>query len=109
MITLEDDILILDRSQDADDVLPLVHMIKGKESGWYIDLGIEQEEVMHRLIDAEILDEPFPIRYITRTGQRIDGVAQIVELIAGPDGNMCRLQGKGKAPAAFLADEPREA
>jgi|GEM_PF-2119789 len=109
MITLENDILILDRSQDGDDILPLLHRGKGGRSGdeWFIDLGIEDREALNRLIDAEILDEDLPIRYIARNGGQVEAMAHIEELISGPEGDLCRLRGKGQPPPALLADEPK--
>jgi hypothetical protein len=109
MITIEDDVLVLDRRQDGDDVLPIIRPAKGKQkAGWYIDLGIASPEVKDFLIDAEILDEPFPIRYIAVNGQQSDAEAVLEELISGPEGDMCRLRGRGAPPAAILADTPKE-
>lgn len=109
MITLEDGVLVLDRRQDGDDILPIIHHGKGgKGNAWYIDLGIAEPDVKNFLIDAEILDEPFPIRYFALDGQQADAEAQIEELISGPDGDLCRLRGRGAPPPAFLADTPKE-
>jgi len=108
MITLDNDILVLDRSQNGDDILPLMHPGKSGRGGeWFVDLGIEQEEVLNYLIDAEILDEDFPIRYLARNGRQAEVMARIEELISGPDGNLCRLRGSGPPPPAFLTDEPK--
>ncbi|MHB0939102.1 MAG: hypothetical protein ACYDCO_23135 [Armatimonadota bacterium] len=108
MITLDNDTLVLDRTQDGDDILPLVHPGKGgKGGGWFVDLGIENQDVLNVLLDAEILDESVSIRYIARNGQEAEGTAHIEELISGPDGHLCRLRGDGPPPPAVLADEPK--
>jgi hypothetical protein len=108
MITLDNDILVLDRTQDGDDILPLLHPGKGGRGGeWFVDLGIERQEVLNYLIDAEILDEDFPIRYLARNGAQAEATARIEELVSGPDGNLCRLRGNGQPPPAVLADEPK--
>ena len=64
--------------------------------------------MLHLLIDAEVLDEDLPIRYIARDGQQNDGVAHIRELVSGPDGNLCRLRGVGAPLSALLADDPKK-
>lgn len=110
MITLDGDVIVLDRTQDGDDILPLTHPGKGTRNdppAWYIDLGIEDVAVLNLLIDVEVLAEDVAIHYIARDGQLFDAQMGIEELISGPDGNMCRLSGHGKPPAAFLADEPK--
>jgi len=106
MITLDNDILVLDRSQAGDDILPLVH--PGKSGGeWFIDIGIEGQEVLNYLLDAEILDADVSIRYIARRRWLSEAKAHIEELVSGPDGHLCRLRGKGTPPPALLADEPK--
>lgn len=108
MITLDNETLVLDRTQDGDDVLPLVHPGKGGRGAcWFIDLGITEQDVLNVLIDAEILDEAVAIRYIARSGQQAEAKAHIEELISGPDGHLCRLRGNGPTPPAVLADEPK--
>lgn len=108
MVALENDILVLDRTQDADAILPLNHPGKGgRDAAWFIDIGIESQQILHWLIDAEIMTEAVAIRYINLQGQQFEGQAFIEELISGGDSDMCRLRGKGKPPTAFLADEPK--
>lgn len=107
MITLDNDTLILDRTQENAAILPLVLRVKGKDKGWYIDLGLEDRAVVNWLIDAEILGEPFAIRYIAVNGQTAEAKAVVDELICGPDGDMSRLRGEGAPPAALLGDEPK--
>jgi len=111
MITLDGDVLVLDRTQgDGDSVLPLVHTAKGKKDtgGWYVDLAIETEDVKHLLIDAEIIDDDVSIRYIARNGQQVEATAHIDEMICGPEGDLCRLQGRGKVPEVVMGDEPKQ-
>lgn len=108
MITLDDDTLVLDRTQGGDDILPMLHSGRGERGdGWFIDVGVSGEAVLNFLLDAEILDESFPIVYIARNGRQADAVASVEELIAGPDGHMCRLRGIGPPPPVLLADEPK--
>jgi hypothetical protein len=108
MITLDGDVIVLDRTEQAEDILPLLHPAKGKKAGgWYIDLGVEDQDVLYRLIDAEILGEDIAIRYIAADGRSAEASASIEEMISGPEGHLCRLKGRGAAPAAFLGDEPK--
>jgi hypothetical protein len=106
MISVDNDILVIDRSDGDEAILPLVHTER-KEVAWYIDLGIEDQAVLDLLLDAEVLAEAVPIRYVTRNGETIDGWAHIDELITGEEGNMSRLRGDGPPPAAFLGEEPK--
>jgi len=99
---------VLVREVDGEDILPLNHPGKnGKGSGWYIDIGTEDVAVKNYLIDAEIMQEVIQFRYTSANGTEFAAGAEIQELICDDEGTVCRLHGKGKAPAAFLADEPR--
>lgn len=109
MITLDNDTLVLDRTRDGDDILPLLHANKAKRTAdeWYVDLGIASEEVKYLLVDAEVLDEPVAVRYIARDGGQFEATLKIVELISDEEGDRCRLQGAGAPPPVFLADSPQ--
>ena len=109
MISLDNDVLVLDRTQGEDDILPIARPAKGGKGGaWYLDLGIDDVAVKNWLLDAEVLDEPVAIRYIARNGQQAEAKAHVEELIPGPEeGDLCRLRGMGAPPPALLADEPK--
>jgi hypothetical protein len=107
MITLDGETLVLDHSQAPDDIAPLLAPGKGhKPAVWYVELQISETAVKNYLIDAEILAEEFPIRYLNRKGQSGEGQVLVAELISGPEGDLCLLHGIGKPPAEFLADAP---
>ncbi len=110
MISLQEDVLVLDRTQDDEEILPLLHPGKrGRESSsWFIDLGIEQQDVLNFLMDAEVLDEEIALRYIARDGRQAEARAQVEELLPGEgEGHLCRLRGVGTPPPAVLEDAPR--
>ncbi len=108
MVSLDNGIIVLNRTQEAEAILPLVHPGKGGRGGaWLIDLGIEAEEVLNVLLDAEILDEAVPVRYIARNGVSFDAPMHIDELISDAEGHRARLRGAGPPPAALLGDEPQ--
>lgn len=108
MISIEGEVLLLERTADDDDVLPLLFNSKdARENGWFIDIAVNEQAVLYLLIDAEVLDDPVTVRYLARNGQTFEAKMQIEELISGAEeGNFCRLRGKGKPPAALLSDDP---
>lgn len=108
MISLEGEVLLLERTGDDDDVLPLLFTAKSAhDSGWFIDIAVTEQQVLYLLIDAEVLDDSIAVRYLARNGQTFEAKMHIEELISGAEeGNLCRLRGSGKPPAALLADDP---
>lgn len=108
MVTVDNGTLVLDRTADAEAILPLVHPGKGgRGAAWLIDIGIENEEALNALLDAEILQEPIAVRYIALNGATVDAQMEVVELISDAEGHRARLRGKGPTPAALLADDPK--
>lgn len=107
MITLEDGVLVLNRLADGDNILPVLQRAKGKQKeAWFVLIQVANEAVLHWLLDAQIMEEEFPVRYIARNGDTGDAVARIDELVTAETGTQCRLIGAGAPPAALTADEP---
>jgi len=109
MIFLDSDVLVIDRTEQGEDSQPFLHVPKrGRGGGWYIELRPTTTEVLHYLIDAEIVGESLAIRYIARDGQQFTATAIVANLISGPEDDVCLLHGQGTAPPAFLADAPEQ-
>lgn len=108
MISLQGEILLLDRTGEDDDILPLIFNSRDtRENGWFIDIKVTMQELLYLLIDAEVLDDPIAVRYLARNGQSFETQMHIEELISGTEeGDLCRLRGNGKPPSALLADNP---
>ncbi len=109
MITLEDGTLVLNRLADGDDIQPVLQRPKAKQKvkeAWYVLIRVEDEAVIHWLIDLEIVQDDVSLRYVARNGQVSEAMAMVEELVTAEEGTQCRLKGMGVPPEALMADEP---
>jgi hypothetical protein len=104
MITFENGTLIVDRSQAGEDVHPL--LAPGKTERWYLELRITDKAALDYLIDAEIVGDDIPVRYVAQNGESFSGTAQVEESLSDGEQDLFLLRGKGKPPALFVADGP---
>ncbi len=104
MITYDKGTLLIDRAQEGEDVHPLLET--GRTERWFLELRITEQAALEYLIDAEIVGDDIPVRYIARDGQSFTGIAQVEESLCADEQKLFLLRGYGKPPAVFLADRP---